>query len=53
MPKTYQVFSDRFVSENAYIDSGVSRENKRNLFKIIIGKEGIQKQINFDELSIA
>lgn len=45
-----EIFDSHFVSENVYSGDVVSLEHRRNLYRVIVGKEGVVLARKIDEL---
>ncbi|MBY0385647.1 AAA family ATPase, partial [bacterium] len=45
-----QVFDTKFIQENIYIGNQVDIENKRSLYKLVVGTTGVQLAKKVDEL---
>jgi len=45
-----EIFDSHFVSENVYSGDAVSLEHRRNLYRVIVGKEGVVLARRIDEL---
>ncbi|MFZ5685717.1 MAG: AAA family ATPase, partial [Pseudomonadota bacterium] len=44
------IFDQQFVSENVYLGDGVGTEQKRNLYKVIVGQDAVGKAQRMDQL---
>lgn len=44
------VFDQQYVSENVYLGDGVGAEQKRNLYKVIVGQDAVGKAQRLDQL---
>lgn len=44
------IFGQQFVSENVYLGDGVGTEQKRNLYKVIVGAVSVGKALRMDQL---
>ena len=47
---TLAIFDQHFVSENVYLGDGVGAEQKRNLYKVIVGQNAVAKAQRMDQL---
>jgi hypothetical protein len=44
------VFYQQYVSENVYLGDGVGSEQKRSLYKVIVGQDAVGKAQRLDQL---
>lgn len=44
------IFDSSFINDNVYLGDYVEHENKKNLYRIIVGKEGVNLAKKIDEL---
>jgi wobble nucleotide-excising tRNase len=44
------IYDQTFISENVYLGDGVGTEQKRNLYKVIVGRDAVQKAQRLDQL---
>ncbi len=47
------IFDSTFVSENVYSGDTVDLEHKRNLYRVIVGKQGVDLALQIDDLDAA